>query len=330
MHIGISFDGFAPYGEALSFAREAVGAGAKSLWMADHLGYREAIVSCTGFAGAAPGVKVVPTAVSPYLRHPMPTAMQMATLAEAAFHGGRGNAALAVATGNPLFLAESGEAIDKPVRVIREYVEALRALWSGEPVTMEAMRFRLAGARMMFKPPAPIPVLLCPMKPQMLTLSGKIGDGVVLSAGLSTGFVTESLKPVRAGAAEAGRDYDALTVAGYISFMASADGRTAVDKVREKLAFMFRNRNLDDNIAHSGLPLDQEAIIAAMSKRDYAAAGKLISDDVVEAFAVAGTVRHCCERLEQYERAGMQEVVLLLAGDATGQRAALDVIREFK
>ena len=41
MHIGISFDGFAPYGEALSFAREAVGAGAKCLGMADHLGDRE-------------------------------------------------------------------------------------------------------------------------------------------------------------------------------------------------------------------------------------------------------------------------------------------------
>ena len=71
------------------------------------------------------------------LRHPMPTAMQMATLAEAA----PGRVAIAVGIGNPLFLGESGETIDKPVRVIREFVEALRALWSGEP-----SRRRLTGS----------------------------------------------------------------------------------------------------------------------------------------------------------------------------------------
>src|SRR5688572_112988 len=107
MQIGVSFDGFAPYAEALAFAHEAAEAGAKSLWMADHLGYREPVLSCLGFAAAVPEVRVVPTAVSPYLRHPMPVAMQMATLAEAA----PGRVALALGTGNPLFLGESGESI---------------------------------------------------------------------------------------------------------------------------------------------------------------------------------------------------------------------------
>src|SRR5947209_3885503 len=107
--IGISFDGFAPFHEALEFAKQAATAGAESLWMADHLGYRESILSCLAFAMATEKVRVVPTAVSPYLRHPTPTAMQMATLAEAA----PGRAALAVGAGNPLFLAESGEVMEE-------------------------------------------------------------------------------------------------------------------------------------------------------------------------------------------------------------------------
>lgn len=110
MQIGVSFDGFAPYGEALTFAREAAAAGAGSLWMADHLGYREPIVSCLGFASAIEGVRVIPTAVSPYLRHPMPTAMQMATLAEAA----PGRVALALGTGNPLFSASQANRLTSP------------------------------------------------------------------------------------------------------------------------------------------------------------------------------------------------------------------------
>ena len=101
-HVGVSFDGFSTFDAAIALAKEAVAAGATGLWMADHLGYREAILSCLGFALAVPDVRVIPTAVSPYLRHPMPTAMQMATLAEAA----PGRAAIAVGVGNPLFLGK--------------------------------------------------------------------------------------------------------------------------------------------------------------------------------------------------------------------------------
>ena len=73
--IGVSFDGFQTLPQSLEIAAAAVGAGARSLWMAEHLGYREPFTSCMAFALRFPGVKVVPTAISPYLRHPMPTAM---------------------------------------------------------------------------------------------------------------------------------------------------------------------------------------------------------------------------------------------------------------
>ena len=324
LQIGVSFDGFAPYADALAFASEAVAAGAASLWMADHLGYREPIVSCLGFVVANPGVRVVPTAVSPYLRHPMPTAMQMATLAEAA----PGRVALAIGTGNPLFLAESGEVIEKPVAVAREFVAALRALWSGEPVHQEGLRFSLRGARMMFVPPAPIPIYLAPMKPQMLRLAGRVADGVVLSAGLSPGFARESLRHVEEGARAAGRDDRVFRRAGYISFAASPDGRRAVAEARKKLAFLLRNRYLDDNIAHSGIPVDQHAIIEAMARRDYEAAARLVPDEAVDAFAVAGTVRECCDKLAAYADAGLDELVLLPAGSLEDQRYGLSVVRE--
>jgi 5,10-methylenetetrahydromethanopterin reductase len=324
MKIGISFDGFAPFHEALAFAKESVEAGASSLWMADHLGYREPIVSCLAFLLQTAVPEVVPTAVSPYLRHPMPTAMQMATLSEA----GSGRVSLALGVGNPLFLAESGELIEKPIRVIREFVEALRTLWSGEKIEQEALRFRLDGARMMFKTAAPIPIFLSPMKEQMLRLAGKIADGLVLSAGLSTGFAAHSLSIMDQSAREAGRDLSALRRAGYISFMAAEDSRRAVGAVRQKLAFLFRNRFIEDNLAFTGIPIDQEAIIAAMSKRDFDEAARLVPDDAVEAFGVAGTVRQCCEKLVQFQSAGLSDLILLMAGDSSDQRFGLAVVRE--
>ena len=64
MKISISFDGFSPFGDALAFAKEAAGAGVAGIWMADHLGYREPIVSCLSFLLNTADVRVVPTAVS--------------------------------------------------------------------------------------------------------------------------------------------------------------------------------------------------------------------------------------------------------------------------
>jgi len=319
MRIGISFDGFSEFGETLAFATAAAQAGCTAFWMADHLGYRDPIVSCLAFLLADPRVTVVPTAVSPYLRHPMPAAMQMATLAEAA----PGRVALALGVGNPLFLAESGEAVDKPIRVIRDFVQGLRGLWSGEPVYQDAMRFQLQGARMMFQPPAPIPIYLSPMKPQMLRLAGTLADGLVLSAGLSAGFVRHSLAMAEAGLVAAGRQGAPFRRAGYVSFMASADGRSAVEGVRRKLAFLFRNRFIDDNLAFTGIPIDQEAIIAAMAKRDYDAAARLIPDDAVDAFGVAGTLAQCRAKLAGFAEAGLDEIVLLMAGEAADHHYAL-------
>ena len=326
VQIGVSFDGFNSFDDAIALAKDAVQAGATGLWMADHLGYREAIVSCLGFALATSGARLVPTAISPYLRHPMPTAMQLATLAEAA----PGRVAIAIGVGNPLFLGESGEMIDKPVRVVREFVEALRALWSGEPITIEAHRFRLQGARMMFRPSAPIPIYLAPMRQQMLRLAGRIADGVVLSAGISAAYARHSLAIAANGASEAQRDWGVLHSAGYIFMMASDDESRAVETIRRKLAFVLRNRFLDENVAYSGIPVDQEAIIAAIAQRDLDGAARLVSDDAVEAFAVAGDVKKCCEKLAAFIDAGLKELVLLFSGEAADRHNNLEVVRQLR
>lgn len=324
MQIGVSFDGFSPFQDALAFAREAVDAGASSLWMADHLGYREPMLSCLAFALLTQKARVVPTAVSPYLRHPMPTAMQLATLAEAA----PGRVEIAFGVGNPLFLRESGETIDQPIRVTREFVAALRSLWTAEPVEMEALRFRLGGARMMFTPPQPIPIYLAPIKPQMLALSGKIADGVVLSAGLSQGFVKQSLAIAQTGVAAAGRTLAEFRQAGYISFLAAPERSEAIGKIKKQLSFLLRNRFLDENIASTGIKLDQEAIISAMAERDFERAQSLIPDDAADVFTVCGTVRECCDKLQKYREAGLTEPVLLMAGTLQDHRYGLAVIRE--
>jgi 5,10-methylenetetrahydromethanopterin reductase len=323
--IGVSFDGFVTTGEAIALAQRAVEIGAQSLWVAEHLGYREAIATCVAFALKTPGATLVPTAVSPYLWHPTPTAMAMATLDEVA----PGRAAIAIGIGNPLFLQESGRAVEKPVRATREFAEALRVLWTGEAVHADGEFVKLAGARLAFRPSAPIPVYIAAIGPDMLRLAGRIGDGVVLSAGLSTQSVRESLALCAEGAAKEDRDLAAFRRAGYLFFAASPDGKEAVDAVRQKLAFVMRNKFLGANIKGSGIPVDQEAVIAAIARRDIAAAAALVPDAAVEAFGIAGTPQHCAKRLQDFLDAGLNEPVLGLLGSRENCLLGLEVMREF-
>ena len=323
--IGVSFDGFQTLPQSLEIARAAVEAGAQSLWMAEHLGYREPMTSCMAFALSFPGVKVVPTAISPYLRHPMPTAMALATIAEAS----PGNVALAIGVGNPMFLAESGLAIDKPVRAVRECAETLRELWSGQAVERTGMLAALKGARMAFTPPAPIPIYMAPMKPQMLKLAGRIADGVVLSAGLSSGFVAQSLEIVDGGRREANRQSAPFVKAGYVYFLASRTPKGGYQTLRGRLAFLMRNRYIDDNLVHSGLQIDQAAIMAAISRRDMDEAARLVPEAAVDAFAITGTPSQCRAGIERFLAAGLDEVVLLMAGEPDDWEVGYEVIRDF-
>src|SRR6202048_814983 len=289
VRLGVSFDGFVTTDEAIALAQRAVEMGARSLWVAEHLGYREAIATCVALAMKTAGAALVPTAVSPYLWHPTPTAMAMATLDEVA----PGRAAIAIGTGNPLFLQESGRAVEKPVRAIREFTEALRKLWAGESVHVNGEFVKLAGARLAFKPSAPIPIYIAAIGPDMLRLAGRIGDGVALSAGLSTDSVRQSIALCAQGAAKDGRDLSEFRRAGYLFFGVSHDAKEAVDAVRQKLAFVMRNKFLGANIKASGIAVDQEAVMAAIARRDIAAAAALGTDTPVEAFATRGSTQAC-------------------------------------
>ena len=110
--LGIMFDGFDTTADMVETVRRAEDVGADSVWIAEHMGYREAVTCAAAFATATSRIRLIPTAISPYMWHPVPTAMSLATLAELA----PGRAGVAVAVGNLLNLKESGHEPVTPVR----------------------------------------------------------------------------------------------------------------------------------------------------------------------------------------------------------------------
>jgi 5,10-methylenetetrahydromethanopterin reductase len=308
----------------LDGVRGAETAGVDSVWFAQHMGYREAVVWATAAASVTKSVRLVPAAISPYLWPPLPIAMSMATLAD--FSGGR--VGLCVSVGNVLNLAESGVEPVKPVKVMREYVEALRAFRSGKPVHDEGEIHQLRGARMIASHDAEYPIYVASTGPQVLKLSGQIADGVLLSGGLTLESIRRCMDAAAEGLQSAGRDPNGFRNAAFINFAVSKDGHEAKALMLQKLAYLFRSKGHAENVRSANLGIDHQAIMDAFARHDADAATRLLPEEAATRFAVSGTPDECRELLTRYLAMGLDEPILEISGDAAQRRLALDVIRD--
>src|SRR6478752_6830797 len=324
MPVGVFFDGFSSTAEMLEVCCEAERAGASSLWFAQHMGYRDALVWATAAASVTQRATLVPTAISPYLWPPLPVAMAISTLGEFA----QERVILNVSVGNILNLAESGVEPVKPIRIMRDYVEALRALWAGKPVTHEGELHKLRGAKMVFDQGRQYPIYIASTGPQMLKLAGEIADGVLLSAGLTLASTRRCLDFAQGGVQAKGRDPGAVRTCSLINCKVSQDGAAAKAAMLRKLAFLFRSRGHAENIGSSNLEIDHQAIIAAHARHDSDAAVRLLPIEAADVFAVAGTPTQCRARLEEYLAVGLDEAIIEVSADREERKLALDLVRD--
>lgn len=323
MRLGLCFDGFYSINEMVELARLADEAGLESIWMSDHICFRDSLTSAMAFLTTTKRIAVVPAPLSPYSRPPIVSAMALATMEEMA----RGRVAATVGTGNPIALEEVGIKVTRPLRTMREYVQALRSLLGGETVQFHGQVFNINGAKMGFKPSSPIRIYMTAVKPKMLALAGEIGDGVLLSAGCAPKYIAQCVGEIGKGAERAGKSLRQSDIAGFITTSVSENAREAIEASKTFLAYIFRNRHHEENIRMGGGRVDHESLAAAIGRRDWEGAKKLISDEVVFAHSITGTPSECRKRLEEFVQGGLDLPILLPMGTQEARKRVVELAR---
>src|ERR671937_479466 len=143
MRVGLCFDGFYSIHEMIELAKLADETGMESIWMSDHLCFRDSLTAAMALLANTRRIKVAPAPMSPYSRHPIISAMSIATLEEFA----PGRVIASPGTGNAAALKEAGIDSPHPLRTMREYVEILRRLLKGDTVDFHGEIFRIHGAK---------------------------------------------------------------------------------------------------------------------------------------------------------------------------------------
>ncbi len=320
--LGVRIEGFETLDEARALAREAEAAGASSVWMTQHLGGRDSPTLATIIAAGTSRLRVVPSNISPFIAHPTPTAMMLATLAEFA----AGRVAASIGIGNPLDLSQSGARVSDAEDAVCDFVGALDALFERKPVTATGRTFRLDGATLSVAAGVAIPIYVTALEPKMARRAGATTAALQLSAGFSPAFAASCVQAFDGGAAQAGIDASARPRACFAYF--GTDERASFEGVRRKLAYLFRNRLMAENIRLSGLPIDQAAIIDCVARRDLDAATRLVPDEAVEAFAVTGSLHTCSATVQRFFEAGIDEMLINVGSTAAERAAAFALIAQ--
>lgn len=317
--LGLAFAGAPSVPEMVRLARRAEERGFESVWMAETRMTRDAVTPVAAMAAATEQIKVGTGIVNVYTRGPVVIAVTFVTLDELA----PGRILMGLGTGSPLVLAPQGVAFEQPLTRLREYVEVVRPLVRGEPVTYEGSTIRLDGARIedLLSSAGPgaadgrLPLYLGVTGARALELAGQLADGVLMNVCLPTSYVESRLELVERGGRRAGRSAADVDVAMMLLASPDEDSATGKDRARRFIALYL---SLFPNIAkETGLAAGFMASVRdAFHAEGLDAAAARVGDDVVDLLAAAGTPEECRARIEAYRRAGVGVPVLIAVDGA--------------
>jgi F420-dependent oxidoreductase-like protein len=248
-----------------------------------HIAARDPFVVLTAYATATERIRLG-TGVTPiYARTPVATAQAAATIDE---HSG-GRMVLGIGVSHrPTVEHWYGQSIDKPVREMREYVAAVRAILDGEdppPGDKWPTSFHFMG----YAARAGLPIYVAGLSPAMLRLAGEVADGVVLWLCEPT-YIREVVVPeVTKGREKAGKPFDGFDIVAAVPSAVTDDPEAARDVMRNDLVPYFSLPFYRAMIERSGFEPDIEK-----------------ADPFIDTLAAIGTAEQANKVIDRYFEAG--------------------------
>jgi probable F420-dependent oxidoreductase len=174
--ITVPFDGV-PLAEHRGWYEEAADLGYTDLWSAES-GGADAFTPLALAAAWTPTLRLGTAIIPVYTRGPHTLASQVASLCQAA--PGRFAVGLG-ASSNVIVERWNDIAFEKPYQRVRDTIRFLRAALRGEKVDEEYETFRVRGFRLLIKVAEQPPILVAALRPGMLRLAGREGDGAIIN-----------------------------------------------------------------------------------------------------------------------------------------------------
>ena len=284
---------------AVQRVEHAEGLGYESAYVT-HIAGRDSLTVLTAYAARTERIRLGTGVLPIYSRTPVATAQAAATLDE--YSGGR--LVLGIGVSHRVTVENwYGQEIGKPVREMREYVAALRAMLRGEdvpPGETFPTNFRFMG----YEPRADLPIYLAALSPGMLRLAGEVADGIVLWLCNPDYIESVVIPEVTKGLERADRPLEGFDVVAAVPSAVTSEPQEARSKLRADLIPYFSLPFYRAMLERSGFGEDIAAFDAEMAEGDAMAAASRISDDFLKTLTAIGSAEEATASVERYFEAG--------------------------
>jgi 5,10-methylenetetrahydromethanopterin reductase len=317
VRIALGFNPVMSVHDMTALAVKAEEKGFDSIWMHESLFQRDVVTYLSSMGGATKSIRLGSGVINTFTRHPVASAATFATLSESS--GGRTVLGLGVGSfptipliGHQIFPVEE----NRPLKRLKEYIEIVRKVWSGEKVEFKGEFFEVRGLTVGFPVRGHIPLFVGSLSPVTQEYAGATTDGVILSPALSTVKGTAAMVAnVAKGEAKSGKRVER---ASYMMTSIDPDRKKAVDAVRDYYFFVYQLADVvkPETLQPYGVTPEKLAPMKeAWKKGDVPGAKRLIPEEAIEALAVAGDRSHAEERISEYVKAGVTLPIAMPIGN---------------
>jgi len=309
LRFAVSLQNDRPIAETIEHARLAEALGYPEIWTNENGHYRGIFTVASTLAAHTTTAVIGLGIVNPFHRHPSVIAMEAAALDEAS--GGRLKLGIGAAQWNLRNLGEADDRTRRPYTSTVEAIQIIRALLRGDPVPASEQFTVSTQARLDFEPlRRDLPVYAGAVNERMLRAAGAYADSVELGAIMSTGYIRWALGVISQGAAAAGRDPASQDIAAPLMVSVGADAKAAREAVKAGLAYyLHRVENVVH--AHSGADAGTiQRIREVTAERGAEAGAALVTDEIIDTFAVAGDTQLAVRRFREYAQAGIRGLII--------------------
>lgn len=261
--LGVVFRPQLPPERLRAVARAADDAGLEELWLWEDCFLEGGISAAAAALAWTERVRVGVGLLPVPLRNVAVTAMEAATL-HRMFPG---RAILGVGHGVQDWMGQVGARAESPVTLLREHLDALRALLRGERVSTDGRYVKLDGVALDWPPAGAPEVLAGAGGPRSLRLSGAAADGTVLTAATGPEGVRRARRLIDEGRESAGRT-DRHRVVVYLH---TATGPDAAARLRAEI-----EANGEDPLPEHGVAGDAGAVAKAVQRLAEAGADTVV------------------------------------------------------
>ena len=294
-----------PANEAVDLARAAIESGYEEVWMAEVNG-GDSYALAGAVARGLPGVPIGTAVVPAQTRTPMMHAMAAMTLSQMT----QGNFILGIGLSSPNIVHDwAGQPYERPLTTMREHVEVLRQMLSGQKTSFEGRTLRVKGFRLGGAPVGHVPIYLGALNPAMLRLTGALCDGVCLNM-VPESALPQVLGEVRRGAEEAGKDPAAIEVVARLHVVLVDEPSMGRNLIRTVFGAYAATPGYNKCFEWIGFEDEAQRIREAFAKGDRAGVAAGVSDRLCDAMAVVGDEDTVRARVRAYAEAGIDVCII--------------------